>query len=337
MAKKDTGNRDNLLEGFLKLANSALENYAHSEHLTIKLLNYSENATYLAENAASGEKYILRVCRPGYHTLTELETELFFIHSIYENTSVEVSVPVAGKNGEYIYKVNQGQQEIYCILFEFLQGNQPDVHNEEKLIKVFEKTGEITAQLHDHAIHNWETFHQKKRPIWNYETVLGDRPKWGRWQDGPSMTPERLELFGMVKNTIKHRLEKFGNGPDQFGLIHCDLRHANLLVDGEDVKVIDFDDCGFSWYLYDLAASLTFIEHRPYVPDLIHAWIKGYRKVRPLSKEEEQEIPTFIMMRRLQILAWLGSRDNQTADEMGNEYTEQTDLLALKYLEYCEN
>ncbi|WP_053362709.1 phosphotransferase [Bacillus sp. FJAT-27251] len=337
MAKKDTGNRDNLLEEFLKIANSALKNYPNSEQLTIELLNYSENATYLAENKSNGEKYILRVCRPGYHNLSEIETELYFINSVNENTSVDVSVPVAGKTGEYIYGVNHNQQVIYCILFEFLQGKQPDVDNKEKLIKVFEKTGEVTARLHEHSINNWETFNQKKRPVWNYETVLGDRPKWGRWQDGLGITPERLELFGKVVNRIKYRLKKFGDGPDRFGLIHCDLRHANLLIDGDDVKVIDFDDSGFSWYLYDLAAALTFVEHRPYVPDLVHAWIKGYRKIRRLSKEEEQEVPTFIMMRRLQMLAWIGSRDNQTADELGSEYTEQTDLLALKYLEYCEN
>lgn len=335
MSKKDAGVRDKILKDFLKVANLAKQNYPNLEKATIRLLNYSENSTYLVENPSSGEKNILRVCRPGYHTLSELESELFFINSIYQNTSIDVSVPVAGKNGEYVYKVNLNheQQDYYCILFEFLQGKQPDVDNEVKLTKVFEKIGEITAHFHEHVINHWDSFRKVKRPKWEYETLLGEKPIWGRWQDGLAITPERLELFQKVTNKIKERLEQYGKGQDKFGLIHCDLRHANLLVDGEDVKVIDFDDCGFSWYLYDLASSLTFIEHRPYVPNLIEAWVKGYRKVRTLSKEEEQEIPTFIMMRRLQIMAWIGSRDNETADEMGSEYTEQTDLLAQKYLE----
>lgn len=53
------------------------------------------------------------------------------------------------------------------------------------------------------------------------------------------------------------------------------------------------------------------------MPDLIQAWLKGYRKVRALSKEEELEIPTFIMMRRLQLIAWIGSRENETTRELG--------------------
>ena len=44
------------------------------------------------------------------------------------------------------------------------------------------------------------------------------------------------------------------------------MRLANLLVDGRDVSVIDFDDCGFGWFMYDLGSSVSFIEHDPTVP-----------------------------------------------------------------------
>ena len=35
------------------------------------------------------------------------------------------------------------------------------------------------------------------------------------------------------------------------------------------VSVIDFDDCGFSWYLYDVGTSVSFFEHEPHVPELV--------------------------------------------------------------------
>ena len=44
-------------------------------------------------------------------------------------------------------------------------------------------------------------------------------------------------------------------------MIHGDLRLANLLVDGETTKVIDFDDCGFGWLMYDCATTVSFFEH----------------------------------------------------------------------------
>lgn len=322
------------VELFNNVSLQTLNLYKELSNSTIKIIDYSENATYLVENAERGEKYILRVCRPNYHTKEEIESEVHWLQSIDENTSIIVSRPILGLNNEYIQtvKLDDHPFEYYCVLFTFLDGVEPDVDNEEKLIKVFGEIGKTTAQMHEHVGNNWGIFKNIKRPIWNYETILGENPKWARWQDGLGITPERIELFGKVSKVIKSRLERFGQDPNRFGLIHADLRHANLLVKDGEVKVIDFDDSGFGWYLYDLAASLTFIEHRSYVPKLIESWLKGYREIRPLSEEEENEIPTFIMMRRLQLIAWVGSRDNETTHELGSEYTEQTDELANRYL-----
>ena len=74
-------------------------------------------------------------------------------------------------------------------------------------------------------------------------------------------------------------------------------RLANLLVDGGRTTVIDFEDYGLSWYLYDLACVLTFNQDRPDVRELIALRVDGYRQVEPLSAEDEAEIDTFVMLR----------------------------------------
>jgi Ser/Thr protein kinase RdoA (MazF antagonist) len=323
----------NQLDEFDYIANKAVKAYPFLPQSTIQLLNYSENATYLIKNSVTDEKYILRVSRPGYHTKHEIESELTWLKSIDKHSAIKVSLPISGGNGEDIQVVNLGNNQYYCTLFTFLEGDAPDEDNESELIRNFEKLGEITARLHEHSIKNRENLHDISRLSWNYETILGENPKWGKWLDGLAITPERAELFQKVSDKIKYRLDYFGKSPNRYGLIHSDLRLANLLVDGEKIKVIDFDDCGFGWYLHDLATSLSFIEHKPYVPALIQSWLKGYRKVRHLSKEEEQEIPTFIMMRRLQLIAWIGSRENDTTREMGSGFTMDTDNLARSYLQ----
>jgi Ser/Thr protein kinase RdoA (MazF antagonist) len=99
------------------------------------------------------------------------------------------------------------------------------------------------------------------------------------------------------------------------------------------VKVIDFDDCGFSWFLYDAATPVSFYEHDPKVPALIAAWTRGYRSEAPLSPEDEAEIPTFIMLRRLLLVAWIGSHsETDLAQSMGVAYTEGTTGLCESYL-----
>ncbi|WP_216828742.1 phosphotransferase enzyme family protein [Alkalihalobacterium elongatum] len=321
------------IEKFDKVANNAINFYPENEYTSVKLLNYSENATYLVKNNQTADKQILRVSRPGYHTKSEIESELVWLQFIDRNSPLNVSLPIAGENGKYVQSIQFGKEQFYCTMFTFLEGDAPDENKESDLIRNFESLGEITAHLHDNSIKFCQSAKTLTRLTWDYETILGENPKWGRWQDGLGMTPKREELFEKVSTKIKARLKNFGKDFNRYGLIHSDLRLANLLVDQDEVKVIDFDDCGYGWYLYDLATSLSFIEDKPYVPKLIESWLKGYRKVRFLSQEEEQEIPTFIMMRRLQLVAWVGSRNNETTELLGSTFTVNTDHLAKKYLQ----
>jgi Ser/Thr protein kinase RdoA (MazF antagonist) len=113
------------------------------------------------------------------------------------------------------------------------------------------------------------------------------------------------------------------------------MRLANLLVAAEHsgVTVIDFDDCGFSWFLYDLGASLSFIEDDPRVPELIDAWATGYRTVAPLTAAEDAELATFVLFRRLLLVAWVGSHaDTELARSLGAQFTATSCDLAEKYL-----
>jgi len=314
------------------IANDAVRNFSFLKNAEVRLLDYSENYTYLVTEEKSGQKHILRVCRPNYHTKRQIEGELAWLKSLHEHSPIEVSLPIPNDHGEYVQATEVEGHTYYSTLFTFLEGVTPDDENESALIRQFSTLGHITAQFHNQSTKQHQTYQQFDRIIWDYDSILGVEPKWGRWQDGLGMTPERIHLFERVSATIKRRLESFGKHPGNFGLIHSDLRLANLIVEGEQIKVIDFDDCGFGWYLYDLATSLSFIEHKPYVPDLINSWLKGYRKTRPLSAEEENEIPTFIMMRRLQLISWVGSRDNETTRALGSQFTIETDPLAHEYL-----
>jgi Ser/Thr protein kinase RdoA (MazF antagonist) len=111
------------------------------------------------------------------------------------------------------------------------------------------------------------------------------------------------------------------------------MRLANLLVDGERTKVIDFDDCGFSWTMYDLATALSFLQHRPFVAELIDSWLKGYRKVTTLAHDLETEIPTIILLRRMAEIAWLGTRRHLAfAQSLGAAFTQDSCRLAEDYL-----
>jgi Ser/Thr protein kinase RdoA (MazF antagonist) len=245
---------------------------------------------------------------------------------------VTTPVPVPGQDGALIQEGTHPAmpRPRNVVLFEWESGVEPS--EKDHLIEKFEVLGEITARMHLHS-QRWRRPGNFERHIWDFDTSLGERPHWGRWRDGMGLDDEKEALFARAVDLMRRRLERFGKGSDRFGLIHCDMRLANLLVDGDEVKVIDFDDCGFSWHLYDAAAAVSFFEHEKHVPELMAAWAKGYRRVHELPAEDEAEIPTFVMLRRMILVAWIGSHsETDLAQSMGVSYTEKTVPMCEEYL-----
>ena len=110
------------------------------------------------------------------------------------------------------------------------------------------------------------------------------------------------------------------------------MRLANLLISNNTTRLIDFDDCGMGWFMYDFAAGISFMEDNVQVPALKDAWVRGYRKKRQLTPEDEFEIDTFIVMRRLALLAWIGShREVDTAKELAPNFAKVTKFEKISF------
>lgn len=315
------------------LAESALGRWPIPAGATVRMVNLSENATFKIEDPASGRRWALRIHRDGYHSHEEIASELAWLTALRRDKVVETPVPVPGHDGDLIQAVGHATMDRprKLVLSEWETGAEPGVGQD--LRKPFEVLGEVTARMHAHA-RGWRRPEGFRRLTWDFDTSLGERPHWGRWADGMGMDAARQDLFGRTVGLIGERLAAYGKGPERFGLIHCDLRLANLLVDGSAVKVIDFDDCGFSWFMYDAATPVSFYEHLPEVPDLVRHWLIGYRRAADLPAADEAEIPTFLMLRRLLLVAWIGSHaETELARSMGVDYTEGTVGLCETYLQ----
>ena len=310
----------------LSLAEHALKFYALPPSCTVRLINISENITYEIITT-EGQRFALRIHRPHYHSKAAIASELAWLIDLRQNEIVITPKPVVGFDGQLIQDVS-GR---HVVLFEWEMGIEPTIH--QNLEGPFEILGEQTARMHRHA-KQWQRPNSFERFTWDFETSLGERdPHWGRWRDGLGVDAAHAALFGRAVNLIGKRLGHYGKHENRFGLIHADLRMANLLVDGSTVKVIDFDDCGFGWFMYDAVTPVSFYEHAPQVPALLDAWKIGYRRVADLTKEDENEIATLMMLRRLLLVAWIGSHsETDLAKSMGVDYTHGTAALCENYL-----
>ena len=319
------------------IARRALAEYGVGPDAELTLLNVSENATYAVDEPESGQRTVLRIHRHGYHDGPAIESELAWLDALREDTGVRTPrvLPTLDDRRLLAMPEDGHPDPRHVVRFEFLPGVEPEEAG-ESLPDSFVLLGAITARMHEHAL-TWQRPPGFTRFAWDYDGAFGAVARWGRWQDGIAVGAAEAEVLGRLDATLRHRLGRFGSAAHRYGLIHADLRLANLLEDktpeGDQRYVIDFDDCGFGWFLYDFGSAVSFFEDDPRVPELTDAWVRGYRSVRDLSAEDEAEIPTFVMMRRLLLVAWIGSHSGtHLAQSMGADYTAASCELAESYL-----
>jgi Ser/Thr protein kinase RdoA (MazF antagonist) len=310
----------------------ALERWQLSPETAISLLNLSENATFALSDPRSGRDLVLRVHRVGYSSADEIRSELAWINALRRDGVVETAAPIPGSNGELVHTLPSpaGGPSRHAVAFERLAGKEPDAGKDA--VQWFIRLGELTARMHRHA-RSWTLPPGFQRKRWDVDAMVGPNGYWGPWRAAIGLDQPGIAVLEQALQFIQRRIERFGMGPARFGLVHADLRLANLLVDGPHLRIIDFDDCGFSWFVYDFATAVSFIEHEPIVPGLLQAWLRGYRNVAPLDAQETAEIPTFVVLRRILLTAWLASHSEiPFARQFGAAYTAGTVTLAQQLL-----
>jgi Ser/Thr protein kinase RdoA (MazF antagonist) len=329
----DAMTHEELLERLDRLANASLHLWNAADGASARLINLSENATYLVEHPGGEENTVLRIHREEYHTKNAIGCELAWMEALRREADVHTPEAIPGADGALIQtnRIEGLPNPRHMVMFKFIEGEEPQETGD--LEGPFENLGETSARMHNHA-QSWKRPPDFERLVWSYENILGGPDAyWGDWRVAPAMDGPSLAVLERAAAIIRNRLDRFGREEGRWGLIHGDIRLANLLVKDGDTRVIDFDDSGLGWFLYDYGTALSFIEDHPDKRELTEAWIAGYRRHRALSREEEAEIPTFVMMRRMHLLAWIGSHsETDLAKEQGPDFTRVSADLAEDYL-----
>ena len=317
------------------VAEAALTSYDLSPDSTLRLLNLSENATYEVIEPG-GDRSILRVHRRDYHRPHEIAAELDWLDALRRDSDVTVPTVRPARDGRRLVTVEHDGVPRHVVHFDCVTGSEPDEGS--LTADDFHTLGRITAALHDHA-RSWSRPDGFGRFAWDWRHSLGDEPRWGRWQDAHGVGESERVVLDRAVELLGRRLADYGTGPDVFGLVHADLRLANLLVDGtgpdRTITVIDFDDCGFGWYFYDFGTAVSFFEDDPAVPEWQDAWVTGYRTRRPLPASDEAMLPSFVLLRRMLLLAWMGTHSHSRESQaMAVSYAEGSCALAERYLTF---
>ncbi len=280
----------------------------------IEPLRYTGNAEFKVvarpRKAETSQRYTLRISAPHFHSEKEILSELQWLEAINTDTDLIVSKPVQTKGKRLLVKAESGQvpEPRYCVVFEWLEGDA--MHEADVTPAVMERVGAFVAKLHAHGA-AFSLPRGFTRKHWDYAGLTGEQLDVPAEQARANLLSDDLGVVDATASRLRRTMDTLGDGPEVYGLIHADLHARGYIFHLGEVRVLDFDTCGYGYYAYDLAAPLANFLRRKDLGALKAGLLRGYRGHREFSAREEEHLPSFIAARLMfQTLLLSGHRED---------------------------
>lgn len=308
-----------LLESCYTPAAERALRYFPVEAEKLELISHAENVTYRV-SVRGGTDYVLRLHRPGYNTIEELDSERRWVRALRE-TGIAAPGSLATHDGRYFELVDiPGVRERRhagmttwhngTLLGDYLD----ECGDGEERKRLFRRTGEIAAAIHNQSA-TWNEPPGFTRRRLDLAGLLGESPLWGRFWEHAGLSKAEQALLLRARETARAALLAYGERPETFSLIHADLHPHNIVYNGEDLTLIDFDDSAYGWHVYDLASALIEYTFAPDFDALRATLLAGYRAHRPLATRDIDMLPVFLLVRGMAIIGWFHQRPEHAGSD----------------------
>ncbi|CAN5438168.1 phosphotransferase [soil metagenome] len=279
----------------------------------LTLVSLAENVTFKVVDRRDGGAYVLRLHRPGYHTLDELVSERAWIRALAD-AGVDVPNAVcAGDGRDYVaVTVPATGEQRFAGLVRWTEGRLlsevlAETSDDKVIENYFAQLGALTASMHNQAS-AWRPPPGFKRHALDSDGLMGGTPHWGPFWEHRSLSAAERSLLLDVRGRMHAVLAGLSREPSAYSLIHADMHPGNILVDGDRLTVIDFDDAGFGWHQYDIAVVLTYWQAKPNAAEIERAFLDGYRGIRRLPDDAGMSISMFRLIRWMASIGWFHQR-----------------------------
>ena len=269
----------------------------------ITLAARRENAVWKAETEAGA--FALRLHRPGYRSAEELTSELQWMAMLAEG-GLAVPHPRPSRRGRLIEVIDDTAVDLLSWLPGRMTGAQGALEGIADRTGHMRRLGALLARLHDLS-DAWTPPEGFTRPRWDRPGLLGVAPLWGPFWDNPDLTRAQRATLLAARARASADLRRRESGLD-FGLIHADAITENVMIDGDALALIDFDDGGWGFRDFDLATVLMRQLAAPDHGDLRAALLQGYAARRAV---DPAALDLLLLCRAFTYLGWIIPRRNE--------------------------
>ena len=297
-----------------------------------RLIKNRENAVFETV-LPDGARVALRLHRPGYQSDNAIRSELWWAEALVR-AGIDVPLPVRTLGGD-VLAVVPGAGRVASVL-RWMDGQPmgegdrplPGTAAEQELRH--ERLGAELARLHvaSDAATLPEAF---ERPVLDAEALLGDTPLWGRFWENPALDADARALLQAARSRLATLVADHAAAGGDFGLIHADALRENVLVDGQHLRLIDFDDGVFGFRMYELGVAMSQNWDQPNRDALGAALLAGYGAVRPLPQGAEALLEPFTVLRGLASCGWVMGR-YAPSDPATRAYADRAIVLCRRWM-----
>jgi Ser/Thr protein kinase RdoA (MazF antagonist) len=264
----------------------------------IRLIDARENAVF--EMALpDGTRAALRLHRIGYQSDAAIQSELWWTAALAAK-GVAVPEPLAASNGDRLVRLGTGRM---ASVVRWLDGDPLGKHGQsfdmpsDRVVRLYHALGQMIARVHDTT----DTLALPDffiRPRWDIPGLVGEAPLWGRFWDHPAATADQRKTLIAARTFLTAWLSQ---QTDTLGPIHADVLRENVLVHGDRLSLIDFDDSGIGFRHHDLGTALIQNLYEPAYTAIRDALILGYAETRPVTVEA---VEVFALARTCASVGW---------------------------------
>jgi Ser/Thr protein kinase RdoA (MazF antagonist) len=272
-----------------------------------------ENSVFTVETTRGPAA--LRVHRHGYHSKQAIVSEMKWMAHLAA-CGLKVPEPLSNLENTYLAEIAFEGQIYFVDVLSWLDGTplgnsiDPLPYNKAELRAIFFNLGEAIARLHA-ASDTWVIPADFQRHAWDVDGFVGETPFWGAFWNAGELTDGERSLLSQARLKAVAVLRSLKHKGADYGLIHADFVRQNILVTADGLRIIDFDDSGFGFRMYDIATALVKNRAEPHYDVLKQSLFSGYRAQRQLSLMDEQALDVFLALRDFAYLGWMEARRSE--------------------------
>jgi len=239
-----------------------------------RLIRNRENAVF--EITLPTGPAALRLHRMGYQSDAAIWSELWWCAAL---AAEGVAVPAALPNlrGDLLVTLSNGRK---ASVISWVKGEALGIAGEPfdlplpVLLDRHRALGRLVAEFHA-ATAKLTLPEAFTRPRWDIPGLVGEAPFWSRFWEHPEATPDQRATLIRARAFLRERLTDHATTAPIVP-IHADVLRENVLVNDHSLSLIDFDDSGWGFALYDLGTVLSQNLYEPAYPEIRDALMEGY-------------------------------------------------------------